>query len=144
MRTPQQAIKDAMPAIIAFGEGRTIQIGSVKLDGSPLCNWDDLAKGLKPDFCSILLVWRPKPEPKPEPKPPVYRPWTRKEIPLGASVKDGDGDESVIVAAERNGIDRLCVLAGDQWKGLEDMLRYYVLINADGTESPCGVEVPNV
>lgn len=131
MRTPQQAIRDAMPAIQAYGEGKQIQ---VQIGGR---EWNDFTAKWAPEFGDPDLVWRPKPEPK----PPVYRPWTTKDVPRGFWVRHkATGNEYQIVAVEQ---DRAPVGIGSRgWLRLEELLESYVLINPDGTESPCGVEVP--
>jgi len=73
----QQTYKDALPAIQAFIEGKTIQVSDRK--GIP--NWTDYEGNIHiPDFGGLQWQWRVKPEPK-------LRPWKPEEVPVGALLK---------------------------------------------------------
>ena len=131
MRTPQQAIKDAMPAILAFAEGKPVEVRYYS------GTWSEFDQTIPPAFSSVEHSWRPKPEPK----PPTYRPWTIDEVPLGAVARKKANINKAIISATDS--DHCVLLSGSTWKSLGDIFAHYVLINADGTESPCGVEVPH-
>ena len=76
MTKEQQAYKDALPAIQAFTECKTIQVSDRK--GIP--NWTDF-DGEFPDFGNVNWQWRVKPT-------PTLRPWKPEEVPVGASVRN--------------------------------------------------------
>jgi len=71
----QEQVKELLPVLQAFAEGKTIEYRSVGCGG-----WYEASRGLKLGFENGPENYRIKSEPK-------LRPWTLDEIPVGAQVR---------------------------------------------------------
>lgn len=76
-RTPQQAMADAIKsgAVQAWIDGKPIQVATIEHPDK----WNILTHEA-PHFVGVSFLWRPVPTPR-------LRPWTLKEIPVGAVIR---------------------------------------------------------
>jgi hypothetical protein len=132
MITKQNA-KNWLPLVQALAEGRNIQYGWTRRDGS--VTWHDID-----EMESSPSEYRIKPEPK-------LRPWKPEEAPRAIIVKPkGDIGTANTKAACLclPSMSSFVLINADnhdchKFMNLDDLARGYVRIHEDGTESPCGV-----
>lgn len=133
MTKEQQAYKEALPAIIAFTESKTIQVSDRK--GIP--NWTDY-DGEFPDFSNINWQWRVKPT-------PTLRPWRPEEVPVGAWVRSKSSHETgftgfaSIIGVSKDSFYTVENNFEDMCSELAKSLNYVHSLDHGKTWLPCGV-----
>lgn len=128
MRTPQQALKDALPAIQAAAEGKEIEY----LYGGGN-DWRLAPNPMGSIFAHPEYKWRVKPEPK-----RTLRPWKESEVPVGATIRFKANYSSVrmlIVCSREHGLTG----GGSHWPfpALADICEHS--LDGGRTWLPCGV-----
>lgn len=138
--TPQELYKENLPAIIAFSEGKEIE---VKYRNNPTDKWESYMGG-NPIFYTDAHEWRPA-------KPKQLRPWKPEEVPVGAitRVKGDTSSKQMILWASSDGDSNVevCLSSTKGLRGfgmdmsLATLLNVYEHSTDKGvTWLPCGVE----
>lgn len=132
MRTPQQAMKDAIEsgAVQAWIDGKPIEY-----TGDPTNHWTKFRGEEPPHFNTPIWHWRPAPEPK-------LRPWKPEEVPLDAWYRGKNGIAFRIAFADlgESAIAKTVANANGGHVTLDHVFKEWTHSTDGGkTWAPCGV-----